>query len=62
MDARFLHRMVGHPDNEHNPHIEGLNPDHGIASARPHVTWPISRHWERLTSFAAENLTAVIGK
>ena len=24
LDVRFLHRMVGHPDNEHNPHIEGL--------------------------------------
>ena len=42
LDARFLHRMVGHPDNKHDPHIEGLNPDHGIASARLHVTWLIT--------------------
>ena len=56
LDARFLHRMVGYPDNEHDdPHtIEGLNPDHGITSARPDVTWPIGQHWEELTSFSAD--------
>ena len=43
--------MVGYADNEHDPHIVGMNPDHGISSARPDVTWPISRHWEELTSF-----------
>ena len=50
LDARFLHRMVGYADNEHDPHIVGLIPDHGISSARPDVTWPIGRHWEELTS------------
>ena len=48
LDARFLHRMVGYADNEHDPHIVGLIPDHGISSARPDVTWPIGRHWEEL--------------
>ena len=38
--------LVGYADNEHDPHIVGLNPDHGISSARPDVTWPIGRHWE----------------
>ena len=31
-----------------------MNPDHGISSARPDVTWPISRHWEELTSFRVD--------
>ena len=34
LDTRFLHWMVGHPDNEHNPHVEeGMNPDQ-VAHAR----------------------------
>ena len=41
-------------DNEHNPHIEGMNPDHGMYSARPHETWSISRHWEQLHSFRVD--------
>ena len=55
LDAMFLHRMVGYADNEHDPHIVGLNPDHGISSARPDVTWPIGRHWEELTSFRVDD-------
>lgn len=46
VDARFLHHwMVGYPDNEHNSHIDGYNPDHGIISARPDVIWPIISCW-----------------
>ena len=45
LDARFLHCMVGYADKEHDPHIVGLNPDHGISSARPDVTWPYSRNY-----------------
>ena len=56
LDARFLHRLVGYPDNKHDPHIEKMNPDHGIHSARPDVTWPISRHWEELTSWSADEV------
>ena len=40
------------PDNKHNPHIEGMNPEHGIilASRPPDVT-----HWdEELQSFRAD--------
>ena len=33
-----------------NPHIDGLNPDNGISSARPDITWPLSHHWEELHS------------
>ena len=55
LDARFLHRMVGYADNEHDPHIVGMDPDHGISSARPDVTWPISHHWEELTSFRVDD-------
>ena len=55
LDARFLHRMVGYADNEHDPHIVGMNPDHGISLARPDVTWPIGRHWEELTSFRVDD-------
>ena len=67
LDARFLHRMVGYADNKHDPHIVGMNPDHGISSARPDVTWPISRHWEELTSFRVDeqmdmNLVATIAE
>ena len=43
VDARFLHRMLGYPDDEHNPHIEGMNPYHDIISARPDVTWPSNK-------------------
>ena len=33
-----------------------MNLDHGgISSARPDVTWPISRHWEELTSFRVDD-------
>ena len=56
LDARFLHRMVGYADNEHDPHIVGMNPDHGISLARPDVTWPIGRHWEVLTSFRVDDV------
>ena len=53
--GRFLHpRMLGHPDNEHNPHIDGMNPDHGIHLARPDVTWLIGHHWEELHSFRVD--------
>ena len=31
-----------------------MNPDHGIISARPDVTWPISQHWEELTSWSVD--------
>ena len=54
LDARFLHRMVDYPDNEYDPHVKGMNPYHGIISARPDLTWPISRHWEELHSFRAD--------
>ena len=45
---------MGYPDNELNPHIEGMNPEHGIILARPDVTWPISHHWEELHSFRVD--------
>ena len=33
----------------------GTHPSYyGIMSARPDVTWPISRHWEELTSWSAD--------
>ena len=39
-----------------NPHIDGLNPDHGISSARPDITWPLSRHWEELHSHRVDEV------
>ena len=41
VDSRFLHWMIGYPDDEHNPHIDGHIPD---------ITWPVSSHWERIHS------------
>ena len=32
MDARFLHRLVGYPDQDHDPNI--------LENARPSITWP----------------------
>ena len=48
VDARFLHRMVGYPDQEHDPQIGGLVPGEHMSSVRPDVTWPIDRHGNRL--------------
>ena len=31
VDARFLHRMVGYQDTEHDPHVEGYIPEQTIA-------------------------------
>ena len=50
VDARFLHRMVGYQDIEHDPHVEGYIPEQTISSARPDITWPIDRHWNMFHS------------
>ena len=42
MVARFLHRLVGYPDQDHDPNIDGLRPG-GLGSledARRPITWP----------------------
>ena len=40
----------GYPQGEHNPHIEGLDPELDLESAlhavRPCETWPLDRHLE----------------
>ena len=41
MDARFLHRLVGYPDQDHDPNIDGMRPG-GLGfldDARPSITW-----------------------
>ena len=43
--ARFLHRLVGYPDQDHNPNIDGTRPG-GLGfldDARPSITWPDER-------------------
>ena len=56
VDARFLHRMlVGYPDEEHDPQIDGLVPGEHISSVRPDVTWPIDRHGNRLFDQGADD-------
>ena len=55
VDVRFLHRMVGHPDEEHDPQIDGLVPGEHISSVRPDVTLPIDRHGNRLFDQGADD-------
>ena len=47
VDARFLHWMIGYPDDGHNPHIDGFDQDQSIV-ARPNITWPLSCNWEQM--------------
>ena len=45
VDARFLHRLVGYPDQDHNPDIDGMRPG-GLGfleDVRRPITWPEER-------------------
>ena len=43
--AKFLHRLVGYPDQDHDPNIDGMRPG-GLGfleDARRSITWPDER-------------------
>ena len=45
VDAKFLHRLVGYPDQDHDPNIDGMRPG-GLGfleDARRSITWPDER-------------------
>ena len=45
VNARFLHRLVGYPDQDHDPNIDGTRPGGWgfLDDARPSITWPDER-------------------
>ena len=45
VNARFLHRLVGYPDQDHDPTIVGMRPEFegDLAKARRSTTWPDER-------------------
>ena len=43
--CKVLHRLVGYPDQDHDPNIDGTRPG-GLGfleDARPSITWPDER-------------------